>query len=176
MTSHFKTQDCGKSEMHQMTSELNVKNSIYRKAHILVSFVLQPFSTYKVVRNWKCTELPQNDFEHKTVKSNLHRLSRQSWGPNLEKSEVWSGLVYLTWLLSSQGLRSNWPGAGRWDGGWKGPRLEYTGFRTRDTVVWSRVFYRSTKRTVTICQRTKKPKIWNLKFFNSLNSFGRDPR
>ncbi len=42
---------------------------------------------------------------------------------------------------------SDGPGAGQWNEGWKGPRHEYTGFRTRDPVVWSRVFYRSTKRT-----------------------------
>ncbi len=30
-------------------------------------------------------------------------------------------------------------GAGQWDEGWEGPRLEYTGFRTWDPVVWSRL-------------------------------------
>ncbi len=61
-----------------------------------------------------------------------------------------SELVYLTSLLNSQGLMSDGPVAGQWDEGWKGPRHEYTGFRTRDPVVWSRVFYRSTKRTAHI--------------------------
>ncbi len=55
-----------------------------------------------------------------------------------------SELVYLTSLLNSQGLMSDGPVAEQWDEGWNGPRHEYTGFRTRDPVVWSRVFYRST--------------------------------
>ena len=48
---------------------------------------------------------------------------------------------------------SDGPGAGQWDEGWKGPRHEYTGFRTRDPVVWSRVFYRSTKRTALVTMK-----------------------
>ena len=47
-------------------------------------------------------------------------------------------LVYLTSLLNSQGLMSDGQGAEQWAEGWKGPRLEYTGFRTRDPVVSSR--------------------------------------
>ncbi len=43
-----------------------------------------------------------------------------------------SELVYLTSLLNSQGLMSDGFGAGQWDEGWKTPRLEFTGFRTRD--------------------------------------------
>ncbi len=42
---------------------------------------------------------------------------------------------------------SDGPVAGQWDEGSKGPRHEYTGFRTRELVAWNRVFYRSTKRT-----------------------------
>ena len=42
---------------------------------------------------------------------------------------------------------SDGPDGGWWDEGWKCPRLEYTEFQTRDPVVRSRVFYRSTKRT-----------------------------
>ena len=64
-----------------------------------------------------------------------------------ETLEWVSELVYLTSLLNSQGLMSDRQGARQWDEWWKCPRLEYTGFRIRDPVVWSRVFYRSTKRT-----------------------------
>ncbi len=59
--------------------------------------------------------------------------------------------VYLTSLLNHvnrQGLMSDGPGARQWDEGWECPRREYTRFRTRDPVVWSRVFYCSTKPTV----------------------------
>ncbi len=51
-----------------------------------------------------------------------------------------SELVYLVSLLNhgnSQGLMSDGPGAGQWDEGWKGHRLEYIGFQTRDTVFYS---------------------------------------
>ena len=58
-------------------------------------------------------------------------------------SESVSELVYLTSLLDSQGLMID----GHWYEGRKGPRHEYTGFRTREPVFWSRVFYRSTERT-----------------------------
>ncbi len=63
------------------------------------------------------------------------------------QNEWVSELVYLTSLLNSQGLMSDGPGAGQWDEGWKCSRLEYTGFRIPDPVAWSRVFYRSTKRS-----------------------------
>ncbi len=76
---------------------------------------------------------------------------------------MWMGWVsewvYLTSLLNSQGLMSEGPGAGQWNEGWKGPRLEYTGFRTRDPMVWSRVFYPSTKRGGLLCG-------WGFKHFN----------
>ncbi len=42
---------------------------------------------------------------------------------------------------------SEGPGAWQYGDTGFGPRLEYTGFRTQDPVVWSRVFYRSAKRT-----------------------------
>ncbi len=35
-----------------------------------------------------------------------------------------SELVYLTWLLNSQGFMSDGLGARQWDEGWKGPRIE----------------------------------------------------
>ena len=54
---------------------------------------------------------------------------------------------WVSELVNSQGLMSDGPGGGQRDEGWKCPRLEYTGFRTREPVVWRRVFYRSTKRT-----------------------------
>ncbi len=57
-----------------------------------------------------------------------------------------SELVYLTSLLNRQGFM----GARQWDEGWICDWLEYTGFRTWDPVVWSRVFYRSTKRIALI--------------------------
>ncbi len=43
---------------------------------------------------------------------------------------------------------SDGQGTGLWDEGLKGPRHEYTGFGTREPVVWSQVFYHSTKRTM----------------------------
>ncbi len=58
-----------------------------------------------------------------------------------------SELVSLTSLLNSYSLMRDGLGVGQQNKGWKGLRLEYTGFRTRDPVVWSGVFYRSTKRT-----------------------------
>ena len=58
-----------------------------------------------------------------------------------------SELVYLTSLLNSQGFMSDGPGTGQWDEGWKAPRLEYTGCRTQNPVVWGWVFYCSTKHT-----------------------------
>ncbi len=68
-------------------------------------------------------------------------------------SEWVSELVYVMSLLNSQGLMSDGPGAGQWHEGRKGTRHEYTGFRTLDPVVWSRVFYRSTKHTAPRCIR-----------------------
>ena len=55
-----------------------------------------------------------------------------------------SWFVYLTSLLNSQGLMSDGPAARQWHEGWKCHRLEYARFRTRDLVIWSGVFYRST--------------------------------
>ncbi len=46
-------------------------------------------------------------------------------------------LVYLASLLNTQGLMSSGPGAGQCDERWQCPRLEYTGFRIRDPVVWN---------------------------------------
>ncbi len=58
-----------------------------------------------------------------------------------------SWVVYSMSLLNSQGLMSDGLSARQWDEGWKFPRFENTGFWTWDPVVWSRVFYCSTKRT-----------------------------
>ncbi len=63
-----------------------------------------------------------------------------------ESVSEWIGLFNVA-LNSHPGLMSDGPGAGQRDGGWKGPRHECTGFLTRTPVVWSQVFYCSTKRT-----------------------------
>lgn len=51
------------------------------KFHPILLYV-QPFSVYKVVNNWKCTEWTQNDFEQITVKTTSYVVSTYSWGPN----------------------------------------------------------------------------------------------
>ncbi len=76
------------------------------------------------------------------------------WSEITSQKSKWLGeLVYLTSLLNSQGLIIDGAGAGGWDVGWKGPRHEYTGFPTGDPVVWSRMFYRSTKHTALASQK-----------------------
>ncbi len=43
----------------------------------------QRFSRYKVAKNQKCTEWPQTELEHLTVKSTLFTLNIYSRGPNI---------------------------------------------------------------------------------------------
>ncbi len=40
------------------------------------------FWRYKVVENWKCTQWPQKDLNHLTVKRNMYTLNTQPQGPN----------------------------------------------------------------------------------------------
>ncbi len=42
----------------------------------------QPFSRYKVVQSWKCTEWTQNDLEHLTVENTLYLLKRPKFWSN----------------------------------------------------------------------------------------------
>ena len=86
---------------------------------------------------WENIHLEGNVISNSDVSIIISRLFRNKWV---------SELVYLTSLLNSQGLMSDGPGTGQWDEGWKCPRLEYTGVLSRYPVVWSGVFYRSTKR------------------------------
>ncbi len=76
------------------------------------------FSRYKVAENWKCTEWPQTELEHLTVKSTLYTLNTYPRGPNfdpflsmtshfwdtkgLQKSEMHQMTSKWTWTLNSQ--------------------------------------------------------------------------
>ena len=42
----------------------------------------QRFSRYKVAENWKCTEWPQTELEHLTIKSTLYTINTHLWSPN----------------------------------------------------------------------------------------------
>ncbi len=79
----FETPSCGKFEMDRMSSDWPwilicdkyPVHTEYLPPKPKFSSVLlydQPFSRYKVVENWKCTEWPQIDIEHVTVKNTLY--------------------------------------------------------------------------------------------------------
>ncbi len=57
------------------------------EAQILVRFALQLavsdiYNMYKVSKNQKCTEWPQTELSHLTVKSTLYTLNTYPYGPN----------------------------------------------------------------------------------------------
>ncbi len=51
-------------------------------AQISLRFALRPAIFGMVVKNRKCTEWPQNDFKHLTVKSTLYTVNTHPQGPN----------------------------------------------------------------------------------------------
>ena len=64
------------NELERLTIKSNLYTLVTPKAQILVCFTKHhPFSRYKVIenqKNHKCTEWPQNDFEHLTVKITMY--------------------------------------------------------------------------------------------------------
>ncbi len=52
-----------------------------RSKFSFVSLYDYPFPRYKVVKNRKCTEWPQTELEHLTVKSTLYTLNTHPWRP-----------------------------------------------------------------------------------------------
>ena len=45
-----------------------------------VSLYDQPYSRYKIVENWKCTQWPQSGIKHLTVESTLYTPNTHPWG------------------------------------------------------------------------------------------------
>ena len=71
-----------------LNSQKHFTLNTYPWGLILVSFALrlaiceiQMYNMYKVGENRKCTEWPQTELEHLTVKSTLHTLNTYPWGP-----------------------------------------------------------------------------------------------
>ena len=94
-SSHFRDTGCWKSEMHSMILHwpwtLNdQKYSAYTtkvltsEGQIFICFTLWAaiFEIRRGWRNWKCSQWPQNDFEHLTLTSTLYALATYPWDPN----------------------------------------------------------------------------------------------
>ncbi len=79
----FTIQSCRKSEMHRMTPEMTLSTYLTKvpcipwilthNAQISLCFTLRT-AVFEIqgFDNWKCTEWPQNDLKHLTVKSTLY--------------------------------------------------------------------------------------------------------
>ncbi len=75
VTGHFETSARNDPKMALNTARSKVPHIVTNVTEHQMSshfILLQPFSSYKVVGNQKCTKSPQNDLKHLKVKNALH--------------------------------------------------------------------------------------------------------
>ncbi len=136
---------------------------------------------HKIAENRKCTEWPQTELEHLTVKSSVYTLNTYPRGPNFapfrstikiqgcRKSETHRMTPTWTWTLNSQKysvytkylpMRRKFCSVSLFD-----QRFQryHTSYNSQLTPM------------LNIRKRKKMPKIQKLKLHNSLHNFGRDP-
>ncbi len=70
-----------------------------------------PYSRYKVVENWKCTQWRQDDLNHLRVKTTLYTLETHHRGPISLRCTLWPPIFEIQgcWKLEMYRMTSEWP-------------------------------------------------------------------